>query len=84
MSPDFIVLLRPFLRYADGRQITPDAVLRDLGLDSMREIELLFAIEDTYGVTMPDEVLTDTTFSTAGQLWAAIEQIGESQGVEIS
>ena len=77
-------MLRPFLRYEGGQPITPDARLRDLGLDSMQEIELLFAIEDTYGVVLPDEMLTDTTFSTVGRLWAAIEELSARQGDEIS
>jgi acyl carrier protein len=80
MNPDFIAMLLPFLRYASGQQITPDARLRDLGLDSMREIELLFAIEDAYGITMPDELLTDSTFATAGRLWTTIENLGDRQG----
>lgn len=83
MNPGFIAMLRPFLKYAGDQQITPDALLRDLGLDSMREIELLFAIEDTYGVTLPDELLNDTTFSTAGRLWTTIEALGAQQGVKL-
>jgi acyl carrier protein len=84
VGQDFIAMLRPFLKYANGQPITPDDRLRDLGLDSMREIELLFAIEDTYGISLPDEMLSDKTFSTAGTLWAAIEELGGRPGREIS
>jgi acyl carrier protein len=84
VNPAFVEMLRPFLKYATGLPLLPDDSLRDLGLDSMREIELLFAIEDTYGVTLPDEMLTDTTFATAGQLWAAITELAARQGVELS
>jgi acyl carrier protein len=83
MNPGFIDMLMPYLKYASGRIVAPDDSLRDLGLDSMREIELLFAIEDSYGVTLPDEMLTDTTFGTAGQLWSAITKLAELQGVEL-
>jgi acyl carrier protein len=69
----FSAMLRPFLKYAGAGDLTPESSLRDLGLDSMQAIELLFAIEDTYLVTLPDELLNDTTFETAGNLWAAIE-----------
>ncbi|KAA2255384.1 acyl carrier protein [Solihabitans fulvus] len=69
-------MLRPFLKYAGANEITLDSSLRDLGLDSMQAVELLFAIEDTYQVSLPDELLTDTTFATAGNLWAAIESSG--------
>jgi acyl carrier protein len=83
-NPEFIAMLRPFLKFAGGQEIGPGDKLRDLGLDSMREIELLFAIEDTYGVTLPDEMLTDSTFSTVGHLWATIEQLGVQQGAPVS
>ena len=68
-------MLEPFLKYAGSAPITAESSLRELGLDSMRAIELLFAIEDTYQVAMPDELLNDETFATAGSLWAAIESL---------
>jgi acyl carrier protein len=83
VNPAFIEMLRPFLKYAGARPVQPGDSLRDLGLDSMREIELLFAIEDSYGVVLPDEMLTDTTFATAGQLWAAITELAARQGIEL-
>jgi acyl carrier protein len=83
INSGFVDMLTPFLKYAAGRPIGPDDSLRDLGLDSMREIELLFAIEDSYGVTLPDEMLTDTTFGTPGQLWSAITDLADRQGVEL-
>lgn len=75
VDADFPVLLRPFLRYAGSTPITAESPLRDLGLDSMQAIELLFAVEDTYHVSLPDEVLDDTTFATAGSLWAVVESL---------
>jgi acyl carrier protein len=77
---DFAELLRPFLRFAADAPIGPDADLRRLGLDSMQAIELLFAIEDEFGVTLADDLLTDATFQTAGSLWAALRR---SQGAAI-
>jgi acyl carrier protein len=83
VDSSFQTMLKPFLKYAGDHQITPDSRLRDLGLDSMQAIELLFAIEDTYLVSLPDEVLNDTTFATAGSLWTVIESLrvpaGEAQ-----
>ncbi len=75
MNDEFLSLLRPFLRYAGDRPIRAETPLRDLGLDSMRTIELLFAIEETYEVIVPDGMLTDATFETTGSLWAALEQL---------
>lgn len=72
MDSRFIDLLTPFLKFAADQEITADSKLRDLGLDSMQSIELLFAIEDAYGIALPDDELNDTTFATAGNLWNAI------------
>lgn len=75
MDADFSTVLQPFLKYAGELRITEASRLRDLGLDSMRAIQLLFAVEDAYQVSLPDELLTDSTFDTAGSLWAAIESV---------
>ncbi|WP_165984151.1 phosphopantetheine-binding protein [Streptomyces sp. YIM 98790] len=72
MDQRFTDLLRPFLKFASDPGLTPESDLRALGLDSMQAIELLFAIEDTYGISLPDDELNDTTFGTAGNLWRAI------------
>lgn len=72
MDERFAEMLRPFLQFLNDREITPDSGLRELGLDSMKAIELLFAIEDTFGISLPDEDLNDATFATAGSLWQAI------------
>lgn len=75
MDANFVALLRSHLKYAGDLPITGDSGLRDLGLDSLRSIELLFAVEDAYGVVIPDESLTDATFETADTLWAVIEKM---------
>ncbi|MEU4129903.1 acyl carrier protein [Streptomyces wuyuanensis] len=72
MDTRFTELLTPFLKFLGEREITPDASLRELGLDSMQAIELLFAIEDTFGVTLPDDDMNDDTFATAGSLWTVL------------
>jgi acyl carrier protein len=77
MDSGFAATLRPFLKYAGDQEITAESRLRDLGLDSMQAIELLFAIEDGYGVTLPDEKLVDATFETAGRLWSEVAAIRE-------
>jgi acyl carrier protein len=80
VDPDFVTMLRPFLKYSgDDQEFTSESRLRDLGLDSMQAIELLFAIEDCYGVTLPDEKLVDATFETAGRLWAEVTQLRHGQ-----
>lgn len=75
MNTEFVALVGRYLKYTDGRAISSDAPLRDLGLDSMAAVELLFAVEDTYDIVIGDEHLTDATFETAGALWSVIQQL---------
>jgi acyl carrier protein len=75
VDAEFAAVLRPYLKYAGEEPISDDARLRDMGLDSMRAIELLFAVEDTFGVSIPDERLTDATFETGRSLWSVIEEL---------
>lgn len=72
MDSGFIDLLRRQLKVDAATEIAADSPLRDLGMDSMRSIELLFTIEDTYGVTLPDSELNETVFGSPGTLWAAV------------
>lgn len=80
MDAVFANMLRPFLKFAGDEELTESSRLRDLGLDSAQAIELLFAIEDTFGLVMPDEDLKDVTFETAGRLWAAVERSRDAAG----
>lgn len=72
MDPRFTDLLRPFLRFLGPEPIQESSPLRELGLDSMQAIDLLFAVEDAYGCVLPDDLMTDATFATAGSLWTAV------------
>jgi len=80
VDPSLAELLRPFLRFLpEGFVLEPDSRLRDLGLDSMHAIQVLFAVEDSYGIVLPDHKLTDQTFETAGSLWQAIAETQEME-----
>jgi acyl carrier protein len=69
-----ITLLRPFLRLLPAEAELPmDAELGKLGLDSMQSIELLMALEQEFGVTIPDEKITIDTFATPANLLALIQ-----------
>lgn len=75
MDAEFVALVRPFLKFAGDQELTPASRLRDLGLDSMRAIEMLFALEDAYDVIVPDEKLVEGTFETFSSLWTMIEEL---------
>lgn len=82
MDARFTTMLVRFLKFLGDRPITPDSPLHELGLDSMQAIELLFAIEDMFGVTLSDEELHDATFATAGSLWNAVAALLTAGGVD--
>ena len=69
-----ITLLRPFLRLLPAEADLPmNAELGRLGLDSMQSIELLMALEQEFGVTIPDEKITVETFATPANLLTLIQ-----------
>ena len=59
----------------DDEPLTAELVLADHGLDSLRRVSLLVALEDGFGITFPDELLAGNTFDTTGSLWAGFEQV---------
>lgn len=63
-----------------GRPVEADTSFDELGLDSVDRLELLVAIEDRYGIALPDEHLTSPT---VGSLVAALRGLlagGDGQG----
>lgn len=71
----FQELLRPHLPYAAAGPLGAGDDLAALGLDSMAVVQLLSDIEAGFGVELPDEILDEATFATAGSLWAAVSAL---------
>lgn len=63
------------LPYAEGDVLTATDDLAALGLDSMGVVQLLGDLEESFGIEMPDELLTEDTFATAGSLWTAVADL---------
>jgi acyl carrier protein len=80
MDREFTEVVASHLPLLNGRTVTASSSLREFGLDSMRSIDLLFALEDTFGVSLPDEDLNDATFATAGSLWQAFDAARTAAG----
>ena len=56
----------------NAEDITPDSRIKeDLGADSMDVLQLLMALEEEKGITIPDEVLP--TLKTVGDIVAYME-----------
>ena len=57
-------------------QLHPDATLEGLDIDSLRLIEIVFAIEDEFGITMPqDQGEIRGRVKTLGDLAALVEEL---------
>jgi acyl carrier protein len=69
-------VLRAVLPHAD---LAPDTCLRDVGLDSLATVDLLLRLEDTYGVSIPDEALTAEAFTSPARLWAMLDELAPSR-----
>lgn len=64
------------MKYAPANgDLATDIALKDYGLDSAATIDLLLDLEDTYGITMPDEYLSEETFATLTSLWQAVSHL---------
>jgi acyl carrier protein len=57
------------------------ARLSDLGLNSLGTVRLVMDIEDTLGISIPDELLVMETFASAEALWSVIAGLGEWESV---
>lgn len=60
------------LPYAEGEDLAPTDDLSALGLNSMGLVHLLTDIEETFGLDLPDELITEETFETVGSLWHVV------------
>jgi acyl carrier protein len=58
----------------DPADVTPDKSFQDLGIDSMTLLEAVVAIEDRFGVLMPDDEWA--RFSTLGDLLDHLQRVG--------
>ena len=82
-EPQFIQMIRSHLKYLKpGAELAVDQPLKALGLDSMAAVDLLLDIEDNYAVTLPDQYLTEETFSTAQALWLVVHQLTNNVAAE--
>ena len=58
----------------DAAQVTPEKSLTDLDVDSMTMLEVIVALEDRFGLLIPDDEWS--RFSTIGDLVEHLEQAG--------
>ncbi|MCX5200084.1 phosphopantetheine-binding protein [Streptomyces sp. NBC_00237] len=72
----FEQLIRSFLPFLPPQEeLTPDADLLDLGLDSLGTVQLLGTLEEVYQVRFLDSALTMDTFRTGRVLWDTVQSM---------
>ncbi len=52
--------------------LSPNASMREKGVDSLALVEFIFAIEDHFGISMSDE---DSNIDTLAQLSAVVDKL---------
>ncbi|HAB30346.1 MAG TPA: phosphopantetheine-binding protein [Gemmatimonadetes bacterium] len=57
--------------------ISPEATLTELGLDSLTVVELLFDVEDEFGIEVPEERVT---FQTLAEAAALVDELVQAKG----
>lgn len=71
---EFEALIRAHCTNLTGdAPIDGDALLTSLGMDSLEVVEFIVAIEDTFDLSLPPEVLTPQVFATPHSVWEAID-----------
>jgi acyl carrier protein len=56
-------------------QIDPDTLLTSLGMDSLEVVEFIVSIEDTFDLSIPQELLTPQTFATPATVWTMLAEL---------
>jgi len=56
----------------EASTLDPTASMREKGFDSLALVEFVFAIEDKFGITMPD---TDANIDTLAELAELVDQV---------
>jgi acyl carrier protein len=76
-----VSVLRGHLRLVEpGAPVPPTEPLRDLGLDSMGAMNLLFDLERTFRIVFPDHLVTAESFRDAESLARTVGAIAAIQG----
>lgn len=61
-----------------GHELRPDDDLWALGMSSLNTVGLMLAIEDTFDFEFPDELLSESTFSSVNTISTAVERSQEA------
>ncbi|MFT5468509.1 MAG: acyl carrier protein [Verrucomicrobiales bacterium] len=67
-------IVRPHLKFLESEEaLAPDMNLSQAGLDSMASINLILDLEDDLGISIPDDLLTENSFTSLANIRELIE-----------
>lgn len=77
---DSLGLIREFLQNRLGimpERAVPEALLKELGVDSLMMLELMFEFEDRFGITLSKDLKSP---KTVGEMAALMDRLRSKQG----
>lgn len=77
---DSLGLIREFLQNRLGitpERAVPEALLKELGVDSLMMLELMFEFEDRFGITLTKDIKSPRT---VGEMAALMDHLRSKQG----
>ncbi|MEL6316901.1 MAG: acyl carrier protein [Pseudomonadota bacterium] len=70
----------------DGKEVTLESTPEDLGIDSLGLVEIVFAIEEAFDISVPynanEATTSDFDISTVGSVVAAVKKLIADQAGE--
>lgn len=73
-------ILRRYLNVDPEAELPTDVDLVILGLDSLGAVSLVLELEETYGVEIPDALLTEASFQTAASIQRLMDSLRTARG----
>lgn len=68
-------VVRPHLKFLKPEDsLAPEQSLGEAGLDSMASIDLLLDLEDAFGVSIEDDLLTENSFANLAEIQKLLEE----------
>ena len=77
VNEQYEAILRQHMPVDDDFTFRDDTVLRDAGLDSLSAVDVMLSLEDTFGITFPDSMLTYEVFRHFASLRDAVATLVE-------